>query len=520
MRLRRLVTDDDDVTVGPGTPLPESMHRLLEYGMLASRRGSPDPMDRALLSQGDEALANTEHLHPHWQLAREYPLSAGMLAMSQDWTDAAGQHRVAAKGAPEAVFSLCHLSAPRIEALQERVRQLAGQGLRVLAVAEGVAGQAVVKRQQDHDFKLLGLAAFEDPLRAGVPAAVAQAREAGIAVAMITGDHPATALAIARQAGIDTEAGALQGSDIDAMSDAALARAALSVRVFARMMPAQKLRLVKALSGNGEVVAMTGDGVNDAPALKAAHIGIAMGGRGSDVAREAASLVLLDEDFGRIVGGVRLGRRIFDNLRNVMVYITAIHVPVAGLALLPLLLGLPPLMLPAHVVLTEMVIDPVCSLAFEGAPEASGLMKRPPRRSDEGIVGWPMLWQRLVQGGCLLMATLAVYAVALHAGRHEDVARALAVIGLTVGNLMLVAVNLSTGHGLRALAAPSSGAFWGVCTAAIIALAAGLLPGARELLHFQVPDPNDLALAIAVVLAAVAAGSVWSQKLRTSISPV
>ena len=430
--------------------------------------------------------------------------------------DADGRRRVAAKGAPEAVFDLCHLDGPGTAAQLARVRELAAQGLRVLAVAEGCApGGGPALEQHDHDFNLLGFVAFEDPLRASVPAAVAQAREAGIAVVMITGDHAATALAIARQAGIDVRAGALTGAEVEALNDDALAEAVRRARVFARVMPQQKLRLVQALRRNGETVAMTGDGVNDAPALKAAHIGIAMGARGTDVAREAAGLVLLDEDFGRIVGGVRMGRRIFDNLRKVMVYITAIHVPVAGLALLPLLLGLPPLMLPAHVVLTEMVIDPVCSLAFEGAPEAPGIMRRPPRRGDDGIVGWAMLWQGLAQGGCLLVATLGLYLAALQAGRDADVARTLAVTGLTVGNLLLVAANSSAGNGLRALLEPSARAFWAVATVATAALALAIaLPGPRRLLHFGLPAVGELVMAIAAVAVAVAVGTLLSRRMR------
>src|SRR5262252_1670977 len=482
MRVRRLVTDDIDITVSRGEALPEPVHRLLEYAMLASRRGGIDPMDRALLEHGDVSLAHTEHLHPDWRLAREYPLTPELLAMSHVWTDENGRGRIAAKGAPEAVFDLCHLGPVRTVELLGRAQALAEQGLRVLAVAEGLSDSvAAAKNQHEYDFTLLGLIGFEDPLRASVPAAVAQAHEAGIAVAMITGDHAATALAIARQAGIDTRAGALRGEEIDHLDAAALGTAVRSVRVFARVTPEQKLRLVQAFKSNREVVAMTGDGVNDAPALKAAHIGIAMGVRGTDVAREAAGIVLLDEDFGRIVGGVRMGRRIFDNLRKVMTYISAIHVPIAGLSLLPLLAGLPPLMLPVHVVLTEMVIDPVCSVAFEGTPEDPRVMKRAPRRSDEGIVGWPMLWQGLLQGGCLLAVTLAIYAVALHADRGEDIARTLAVLGLTAGNLLLVAVNASAGLGWRSLFARTARAFWWVAGIASSALALAIaLPGGRR----------------------------------------
>ena len=522
MQLRRLVTDEADVTVDTGAPLPEPVHTLLEFAVLASRRGSADPMDRALLAQGDSALNGTEHLHPQWHLAHEFPLTPELLAMSQTWAGEDGVQRVAAKGAPEAVLDLCHMPVARRTEVLDRVQTLADQGLRVLAVARGTAPQAQAAgaaqpalTQHDHDFQLLGLLGFEDPLRPSVPAAVAQARTAGIAVAMITGDHAATALAIARQAGIDVAAGALTGAQIAQLDDPALSDAVRRVRVFARVMPEQKLRLVQALRRNGETVAMTGDGVNDAPALKAAHIGIAMGVRGTDVAREAAGLVLMDEDFGRIVGGVRMGRRIFDNLRKVMTYITAIHVPVAGLALLPVLFGLPPLMLPVHVVLTEMVIDPVCSLAFEGAPEDPRVMQRPPRRADDGLVGWPMLLQGLLQGGSLLVAALAVYVLALQAGRGEDVSRTLAVLGLTVGNLLLVAVNVSAGLGWGALLTPGARNFWWVALAALGALAVSLVvPGARQLLHFGLPAAADLAGALVLVAVAVAASGALAARWR------
>ncbi|HEV6968005.1 HAD-IC family P-type ATPase [Roseateles sp.] len=515
MQLRRLVTDKADVEPRPGEALPEDVHRLAEYAMLASQRDGLDPMDRAVLAVGDAALAGTEHLHPDWRLAREYPLTPGLLAMAQAWTAQDGGRWLAAKGAPEAIFDLCHLVPARREALLERVRRLAADGLRVLAVAEGRHdgradhdGAALPEHPHGHGFALLGLLGFADPLRASVPAAVAEARSAGIAVAMITGDHAATAAAIATQAGLDTAAGVLAGPELEALDDAALAAAVRTVRVFARVSPAQKLRLVEAFKRNGETVAMTGDGVNDAPALKAAHVGIAMGGRGTDVAREAAGLVLLDEDFSRIVAGVRMGRRIFDNLRKVMVYITAIHVPVVGLALLPLLFGLPPLMLPAHVVLTEMVIDPACSLAFEGAPEDPRVMRRPPRRASDGLLGIGLLLEGLLQGAALLATTLAVYALALHAGRLEDEARALAVVGLTVGNLMLVAANIAAGLGPRALLEPGARAFWAVAAAAAAALAATLLwPPLRGLLHFGLPSAADLGATLLAVALAVGVGA-------------
>jgi Ca2+-transporting ATPase len=507
MQLRRLLAGTSDVAVEAGTGLPETVHLLLEAAMLASHRGTVDPMDRAILALGDAAFAGHGHLYPQWQLEHEYPLTPQLLAMSQSWTDEAGSRHVAAKGAPEAVADLCHLDAAATAALMARVHALAADGLRVLAVARG-SGTAMAQDMHDYSFAPLGLLGFEDPLRAAVPAAIAQARAAGIAVAMITGDHAATALAIARQAGLDTSAGTLTGEEIAALDNAALAAAVHSVRVFARVMPEQKLRLVQAFQAQGHTVAMTGDGVNDAAALKAAHIGIAMGVRGTDVAREAAGIVLLDEDFGRIVAGVRMGRRIFDNLRKVMTYITAVHVPIAGLALLPVVFGLPPLMLPVHVVITQLVIDPMCSLAFEGAPEEPGVMQRPPRRNDEGVVGWPMLRRGLLLGGGLLAATLATYVMALQAGRTEDVARTLAVAGLTAGNLLLVPANAGQGVGWQAWFGSSFRAFWAVAALTAAAIATGIAwPAARALLHFGVPAAADLAAALVVAALAVLLGT-------------
>ena len=523
MRVVRLLAPDGaaDLDIDFRTPtgdVPEPLHQLLEFAALASTRGGIDPMDRAVLESADQALAGTEHLHPDWRLERDFPLSPELLAFSQHWTDARGAHWIAAKGAPEAIFDLCHLDAPAIARFHAHVQAMAVAGLRVLAVAAAPVDAArPLQHPHDADFRPLGLLGFEDPLREDVPDAVQTARGAGIAVAMITGDHAATALAIARRAGIDTNAGALTGAELEDMDDAALADALREVRVFARVSPQQKLLLVQALQRNGHTVAMTGDGVNDAPALKAAEVGIAMGVRGTDVAREAAGLVLLDEDFGRIVTGVRMGRRIFDNLRKVMTYIFAIHVPVAGLALLPVLFGLPPLLLPAHVVLTEMVIDPICSLAFENAPEDPQLMERPPRAPDAGLVNARLVLQALLQGGALLLATLAIYLVALRLGRTVDVARTLAVLGLTFGNLWLVAANLAAGVGLRAaLLRRSALPFWGIALLATAVLALALLwEPARELLKFGLPTPGDLAVALGVCAVAVVVGAALSSLVPT-----
>jgi Ca2+-transporting ATPase len=328
-------------------------------------------------------------------------------------------------------------------------------------------------------------------------------------VAMITGDHPATALAIAREAGIDIEAGVLAGADIAALSPAALQAQVRRVRVFARVAPEQKLQLVRAFQAGGEVVAMTGDGVNDAPALEAAEVGIAMGARGSDVAREAADIVLLDDSFSSIVGGVRLGRRIFANLRKALVFITAVHVPIAGVALLPIILGLPPILFPMHVVLLELVIDPVCSLVFEAEPSEARAMRRPPRPKTEPLFGRSQLAAAVVQGLIVLTAVLGLYIWAI-SGAPEPVARGAAFACLVAANLFLAFSNaVAPGVGLFDLRRV---AFWSIASAAACVLAVVLFaPPAAALFHVAAPPLN---LMIAAAVASAVSGGAWGMARR------
>ncbi len=351
-----------------GGALPEDFHALVEMAILASVVDPFDPMEKAFHALGQRFLAGTEHLHRDWRLVQTYALSPSLRAMSHVWaSDEGGVQTVAAKGAPEAVVDLCHLGAADRARIAAAADALAARGLRVLGVARGrFAGRDWPADEHGFDFEFVGLLGLADPVRAEVPAAVAECRAAGIRVVMITGDYPATARAIAGQAGLAGADGeVLTGDEIAALDDAALRERMAGVSVCARIAPAQKLRIVQALKARGEIVAMTGDGVNDAPALRAAHVGVAMGARGTDVARESSSLVLVDDDFASLVRAVRLGRRIFDNLRKAMSYILAVHVPIAGMALLPVLLGWPPLLFPMHIALLELIIDPACSVAFE-----------------------------------------------------------------------------------------------------------------------------------------------------------
>ena len=484
MRLRSLSAHGQRLDLdGAERELPETFHRLLEHAILASKRRAIDPMEHALGAVGRDTLTGTEHLHAEWPLEREYGLTPDFPAISRVWQSGRGRRMIAAKGAPETIAEICRLNEHDRARMRAEVERLADQGLRVLAVASTEAREGVLPSDpRALHLRFEGLLGFADPLRASAPAALAEARRAGIAVVMITGDHPRTAHTIAAQAGIERPGECLVGSDLDALDDLALQRAVRRVRVFARIRPEQKLRIVEAFKAAGEIVAMTGDGVNDAPALKAAHIGLAMGARGTDVAREAAGIVLLDDDFARVVAGVRLGRRIFDNLRKVLMYIAGIHLPVACLAILPLLLGLPPLLLPVHVVLIEMIIAPTCSIAFESLPEERDIMDRPPRSPRQPLIGRSQLALAAVPGVAILVAALGSYALALAAGFEVPSARAIALIALTVGNLMLARVMATPGSTLARLIEPGHGAHWIVSAVALgIVAAAVFIPGVASL---------------------------------------
>jgi Ca2+-transporting ATPase len=430
----------------PGTKMPEDFHDLAEFGLLASAQGPFDPMEKAFYDFGRAQLAETEHLHgPEWKLVHTVGLRPDLLAMSNVWQAADGRQEfvVAAKGAPEAIADLCHLSAADYAGLMQSVDAMGAEGLRVLGAARAsFAGPTWPDSQHDFAFEFLGLVGLADPLRPSVPDAMSECRSAGIKVIMITGDYLATARAIARQAGLDAE-NVLTGEELDKLSEAELARCVQMATVFARIMPEQKLRIVNALKANGEIVAMTGDGVNDAPSLKAAHIGIAMGGRGTDVAREASSIVLLDDDFGSIVKAIRVGRRIYDNLRKAMGFIFAVHVPIAGLALLPLLFGLPILFGPMHIAFLEMVIDPVCSLVFEAETEEDDVMRRPPRAPDEPLFSGPLIGWSLLQGAFAFVLVAVIFIVAFRRGMPEEEVRALAFFSLVLTIVSLIFVNRS-----------------------------------------------------------------------------
>lgn len=420
MGVQRLLTWPDLEDWQAGTPLEEPFHQLLELAVLASRGDPVDAMEQAIQRLAADQLEDTEHLHPDWPLEREYPLQSDLLVFSRLWRDGDGDLQLAAKGAPEAIADLCHLDGARSAALLAAADGLAALGLRVLAVARGLdgvpvhggppapSGDALPEDVHGYPFEPMGFLALADPLRPDVPAAIATAQAAGVRVVMITGDSPVTARSIADQAGLPPGP-VLSGPELDALTPQALAAGIGAVSVFARVMPQQKLQLVRALQAAGEVVAMTGDGVNDAPALKAADIGVAMGKRGSAVARESADLVLLQDTFSDLVAALELGRRVDANLHRALGYTLAIHLPIAALGLVPLLLpGQALILLPVHIALLHLVIDPACTVVFEALPATPGLMRQPPRPPEAPLFG-PETWRHsLTQGAVVMVAALVL----------------------------------------------------------------------------------------------------------------
>jgi Ca2+-transporting ATPase len=511
MTLRRLWSEqaqyqyqDDAVSASPAA-LPDALHGLLEYAVLASHRRAFDPMESAIGAAGQRLLANTEHLHADWTLVDDYALSPEMLAMSRVWQSPDQAERlIAAKGAPEAIIDLCHLDAAQGARIIAQVGAMAGDGLRVLGVAWATL-QADVLPEQQHDFAFafLGLIALEDPVRADVPQAIAECQAAGIRVVMMTGDHPATALSVARQAGLSTDAPVITGTELAALSDTALSQRLADTHIFCRVQPEQKLRLVQAFRARGDVVAMTGDGVNDAPALKAADIGVAMGARGTEVAREAAALVLLNDDFSSLVTAVRYGRRVFANLRKAIVFVVAVHVPIVGLSIVPVLLGWPMLLMPVHILFLQLIIDPACSVVFEAEPLERDAMKVPPRRPDQKLFDKAVLARGLWQGVGLLLLLLGVVAGArawLPAdAQRDDAARALGFVVLVLSNLGLIHINRAWGR-TAWLGNPASNRQFGWIAAGTVVLLGAVLgvPAISRLFAFAMPPASMLLAALGV----------------------
>ncbi len=469
---------------------------VLEAAAMACELEPFDPMERAIVAAAGRSAGE---LRRTWQLVKDYPLTPEFLAVCHAWQSPAGVKRIVIKGAPETVLPLCHLDPEAMDDAMQTVKAASARGLRLLAIAEGAwSGSGWAADPREYDFAWLGFVALADPLRAEVPGAIAECRRAGVRVVMITGDFPGTAMAIGAQAGIAVDGGALTGAEIDAMDDDALVRAVRQSTIFARVRPEQKLRLVAAYKADGEVVAMTGDGVNDAPALKAAHIGIAMGKRGTDVAREASALVLLQDDFKSIVGAMRHGRRIYENIRNAMRYLLAVHVPIAGMSFLPLAFGWPLFLYPVHIVFLEFVIDPACSIVFEAEKSEKESMQRPPRDPRERLFNARMVGVSLLLGATVLVAVCLAYGWMVRNGAAAAEARSFGFAAIVFGNLTMIHATRSSDHGILHTFTSPNPALWWITGGTLVALLASIyIPPIADVFRFAPLTAGALAIAAA-----------------------
>ncbi len=465
----------------------DAFQQLIAAGCMASASNTTDPMEKAIFALHADMAYEQSAL----EFEREYTLSKGLLMMTRAYrSNSHTQYYLTAKGAPEAVLTLCNCSDEERNTQLSLVQTMAAHGYRVIAVAEAQhSGDSWPETQHGFRYKLVGLLGFEDPIRPEVPQAVAECKTAGIKVCMITGDYPVTALAIADKIGLDHRNQVMTGDDLMRLQPTELSKRIKETCVFARVLPEQKLFIVNTLKASGEIVAMTGDGVNDAPALKAANIGVAMGAKGTDVAREASSLVLLDDNFASIVAAIRSGRRIFDNLQKAMSYILALHIPIIALTLIPAFFGgLPILLFPIHIVFMELIIDPVCSIAFESEQEESGIMLRPPRAADKQFFGRRKILLALSKGILLLASVLIVFALSIHEGHTDGEVRAIAFSTLIIGNIFLILTDLSrTRSFVSVFSEPSKVTLVIIAVALTLLLATLLIPALNFIFNFEYP---------------------------------
>jgi Ca2+-transporting ATPase len=493
-----------EVFVLPQENVPVPPDELLRMAAFASEQNTTDPIDKAMVAAAHAPAAPGS-------LVREYPLSADCMLIAKAYLQSSGSMLVAAKGAPEAILGLSTPEEAARDQFQSALRRMTDAGMRVIAVAKKSLQGGVLPNDKRHlELEVLGLIALADPIRSAVPGAIAELRRAGVRVVMITGDYPGTATAIASRAGIHNPSQVVTGDTVERSDEESLREVVRDCNVFARVRPEHKLRLVTALKANKEVVAMTGDGVNDAPALKAAHIGIAMGARGSDVAREAASLVLADDDFPAIVDAVRLGRRIYDNLSKAIRYVLAVHVPIAGMAVLPVAFNLPILLMPLHIVFFELIVDPACSIAFEAEPEEHGIMTRRPRNPNARLFGPSALGIGILQGLGVFVAVLSAFLLALRWGHLAEDARAIAFTTLVIGNLTLIWANISSSTVIVRIRT-SNFALWMVTLGTMTCLFVVLyVPYVRGIFQLSVLHGSDLLVAFSLGAASIT----WFELLK------
>ncbi len=450
-----------------------------------------DPMETAILASVTDNYTSSADVRVEY-----IPIKPPFLAMANVWQQPDSSCWIAAKGAPETIISLCrqHLSKHQEQTILSQVSELASQGIRLLAVARTnhfstwTQGNSLA----NHEFHYVGLIGFADPIRKDVPNAIQACLNAGIRTVMITGDYKETAITIGKQLQLLGPDNAITGEIIQTEPQKKLKHLLSATSVCARIMPEQKLQIVQALQQNGEIVAMTGDGINDAPALKAANMGIAMGKRGTDVARESADMILMDDNFSSIVKAIAEGRLIFDNIRKAIGFVMAIHIPIALMAIIPVLLGLPPLLTPVHVVILEFIIDPACTLVFESEKAEQHVMNRPPRNPKDKIFNKKMYLKSLAFGLIVSLAVFASYFSGRRFSSDAEVLRTMAFSTLLGMNCLLIASYRADGSLISILRKPNV-AFWGVIGGVGAFLIAVInIPLFRSLMHLTLLTPNEI----------------------------
>lgn len=484
MRVRKLYANGKIFDILDHKDIPEEFHTLIEYGILASKKDPFDPMEKALIALWHNI--DTDHIHD-FTLIQEYPLTKELLALSHVWKETKNGHLImASKWAPEAIMELCHMESKQKKELMKQVESMAKEWLRILGVAKVTCNWDILPTlQTELDFEFLGFVGWIDPIRKSVPQAIQECYRAGIRVIMITGDYPTTAQYIAKEIGLAHPEYVLLGEELTNLSEKELLKKIEKANILARVAPEEKLIIINLLKKQGHFVAMTGDGVNDAPALKAAHIGIAMGQRWTDVARESSAIVLLDDDFSSIVQGVRMGRKIFDNLKKAMIYIVSVHIPYAGMIILPIFFWRPIILYPVHVVFMELIIDPACSVIFEWEKEEANIMSRFPRNPKEPLFGRRTLFFSVLQWIVVLIMVLAIYKIFLRIWQPESITKTAAFITLVVGNLSLILVNRSWTHNIIHMIKVKNTALWPILLWTLACLIMMVyVPAVQNIFHF------------------------------------
>lgn len=498
----------NDMTVAEAVSFGCEDERLAYIMGLACEKDAYDPMENAMLKYCENLGLNKDDLYSG-ELIKEYSFTNKLKMMGHVWKRD-GEIIIAAKGSPESIIPLCELSDnQRCEAIN-RFHKLSSEGLRVIAVAEMrlSSDSNIPPELKACRLKLIGLVGLMDPPRPSIEKDIALCSKAGIRVIMITGDSASTASVIARRVGIQNSGEIITGDMLDTMSDEQLAEAVKSVNIFSRVIPEHKMRIVKAIKDGGEVVAMTGDGVNDAAALKYADIGIAMGKRGSEVSREAADLILLDDNFSTIVDSVKDGRRIFDNIKRAVGYIFSIHIPIAAASLIAPILGIGSaslMLLPLHIVLLELIIDPTCSIVLERQPAESDIMSRPPRSPKTGLVTLGGLIKSVLQGGVIFAASFGAYLFYLGSGYCAEYSRSMGLAIIILSNLLLVFENSSEkkflSSSIKALAKDK--VMWLTTGATLVLIAAVLYSPLNRLLNLSPLSGADLLISAALAVVSV-----------------